>query len=69
MTDLEKALFLLTEEVRGLRADLKISTVKKIIKKEKQDRITKSAELIDKLNKRRKIGDCWWRNAKFVKEN
>tara|TARA_R110002020_G_scaffold28269_2_gene90402 strand:+ start:724 stop:900 length:177 start_codon:yes stop_codon:yes gene_type:complete len=58
MTDLEKALFLLTEEVRGLRADLKISTVKKIIKKEKQDRITKSAELIDKLNKRRKIGDC-----------
>ena len=58
MTDLEKALFLLTEEVRGLRADLKISTVKKVIKKEKQDRITKSAELIEKLNKRRKIGDC-----------
>ena len=58
MTDLEKALFLLTEELRGLRADLKISTVKKVIKKEKQDRITKSAELIEKLNKRRKIGDC-----------
>ena len=58
MTDLEKALFLLTEELRGLRADLKISTVKKVIKKEKQDRITKSAELIEKLNKRRKHGDC-----------
>lgn len=58
MTDLEEAIHLLTEELRGLRADLKISTVKKVIKKEKQDRITKSAELIDKLNKRRKIGDC-----------
>ena len=58
MTDLEEAIHLLTEELRGLRAALKISTVKKVIKKEKQDRITKSAELIDKLNNRRKIGDC-----------
>ena len=58
MTDLEKAIYLLTEELRGLRADLKISTVKKVIKKEKQDRITRSAELIEKLNKRRKHGDC-----------
>ena len=58
MTDLEEAIYLLTEELRGLRADLKISTVKKVILKEKQDRISRSAELIEKLNKRRKHGDC-----------
>ena len=58
MTDLEEAIYLLTEELRGLRADLKISTVKKVVLKEKQDRISRSAELIEKLNKRRKNGDC-----------
>ena len=58
MTDLEEAIHLLTEELRGLRADLKISTVKKVVLKEKQDRISRSAELIEKLNKRRKHGDC-----------
>ena len=58
MTDLEEAIYLLTEELRGLRADLKISTVKKVFLKEKQDRISRSAELIEKLNKRRKHGDC-----------
>ena len=58
MTDLEEAIYLLTEELRGLRADLKISTVKKVIQKEKQDRISRSAELVAKLNKRRKHGDC-----------
>ena len=58
MTDLEEARYLLTEAVRGLRADLKISTVKKVVLKEKQDRISRSAELIEKLNKRRKNGDC-----------
>jgi len=58
MTDLEEAIYLLTEELRGLRADLKISTVKKVVLKEKQDRISRSAELIEKLNKRRKHGDC-----------
>jgi len=58
MTDLEEAIYLLVEELRGLRADLKISTVKKVILKEKQDRISRSAELIEKLNKRRKHGDC-----------
>lgn len=58
MTDLEEAIYLLTEELRGLRADLKISTVKKVILKEKQDRISRSAELIEKLNKRKNHGDC-----------
>ena len=58
MTDLEEAIYLLTEELRGLRADLKISTVKKVVLKEKQDRISRSAELIEKLNKRKKHGDC-----------
>ncbi len=58
MTDLEEAIYLLVEELRGLRADLKISTVKKVILKEKQDRISRSAELIEKLNKRRTNGDC-----------
>ena len=58
MTDLEEAIYLLTEELRGLRADLKISTVKKVVLKEKQDRISRSAELIEKLNKRRTNGDC-----------
>jgi len=58
MTDLEEAIYLLTEELRGLRADLKISTVKKVVLKEKQDRISRSAELIEKLNKRRNHGDC-----------
>lgn len=58
MTDLEEAIYLLVEELRGLRADLKISTVKKVVLKEKQDRISRSAELIEKLNKRRKHGDC-----------
>jgi len=58
MTDLEEAIHLLTEELRGLRADLKISTVKNVVLKEKQDRISRSAELIEKLNKRRKHGDC-----------
>ena len=53
MTDLEEAIYLLTEELRGLRADLKISTVKKVVLKEKQDRISRSAELIEKLNKRK----------------
>ena len=58
MTDLEEAIYLLIEELRGLRADLKISTVKKVVLKEKQDRISRSAELIEKLNKRKKHGDC-----------
>ena len=58
MTDLEEAIYLLVEELRGLRADLKISTVKKVVLKEKQDRISRSVELIEKLNKRRKHGDC-----------
>lgn len=58
MTDLEEAIYLLTEELRGLRADLKISTVKKVVLKEKQDRISRSAELIEKLQKRRNHGDC-----------
>ena len=58
MTDLEEAIYLLTEELRGLRADLKISTVKKVVLKEKQDRISRSAELIEKLNKRKNHGDC-----------
>ena len=58
MTDLEEAIYLLIVEVRGLRADLKISTVKKVVLKEKQDRISRSAELIEKLNKRRNHGDC-----------
>jgi hypothetical protein len=58
MTDLEEAIYLLVEELRGLRADLKISTVKKVVLKEKQDRISRSAELIEKLNKRRNHGDC-----------
>ena len=58
MTDLEEAIYLLTEKLRGLRADLKISTVKKVVLKEKQDRISRSAELIEKLQKRRNHGDC-----------
>ena len=58
MTDLEEAIYLLTEELRGLRADLKISTVKKVVLKEKQDLISRSAELIEKLQKRRNHGDC-----------
>ena len=58
MTDLEEAIYLLTEELRGLRADLKISTVKKLLLEEKGHRITKSRELIKRLNKRKTNGDC-----------
>ena len=58
MTDLEEAIYLLIVEVRGLRADLKISTVKKVVLKEKQDRFSRSTDLIEKLQKRRKHGDC-----------
>jgi len=58
MTDLEEAIYLLIVEVRGLRADLKISTVKKVVLKEKQDRFSRSSKLIEKLQKRREHGDC-----------
>ena len=56
MSDLEYAILLLTQEIKELRADLKNSTVKKLMEEEKRIRLEKSKEMIRKLNHRRNGG-------------
>tara|TARA_R100000808_G_scaffold16101_1_gene36572 strand:+ start:4501 stop:4680 length:180 start_codon:yes stop_codon:yes gene_type:complete len=59
MSELEKAIYLLVDEIRALRAELNFSSTKKILLKEKKDQLNKADELIAQLNKRRKTnGDC-----------
>ena len=56
MSDLEHAILLLTKEIKGLRADLKNSTVKKLMEEENRTRLEKSKDMISKLNHRRNGG-------------
>tara|TARA_R100001082_G_C4356690_1_gene157218 strand:- start:949 stop:1128 length:180 start_codon:yes stop_codon:yes gene_type:complete len=59
MSELGKAIYLLVDEIRALRAELNFSSTKKILLKEKKDQLNKADELIAQLNKRRKTnGDC-----------
>ncbi len=56
MSDLEHAILLLTKEIKGLRADLRNSTVKKLMEEENRTRLEKSKDMIRKLNHRRNGG-------------
>ena len=55
MSDLEHAILLLTKEIKGLRADLRNSTVKKLMEEENLTRLEKSKDMIRKLNHRRNV--------------
>ena len=53
MTELESV-----EEIRKLRADLKLTTNRKILLAERQEMEDEHSKLMSKLKKRKKEGDC-----------
>jgi hypothetical protein len=58
MTELESVMYLLVEEIRKLRADLKLSTNRKLLLSERQEIDDEHSKLMSKLKKRKKEGDC-----------
>ena len=58
MTELESVMYLLVEEIRKLRADLKLTTNRKILLAERQEMEDEHSKLMSKLKKRKKEGDC-----------
>ncbi len=58
MTELESVMYLLVEEIRKLRADLKLTTNRKLLLAERQDMELEHSKLMSKLKKRKKEGDC-----------
>jgi hypothetical protein len=58
MTELENVLYLLVQEIRGLRADLKLSTQKKLLLEERLETDRTVKRLVGLHNKRQTNGDC-----------
>ena len=53
MTELENVMFLLVEEIRGLRADLKLTTQKKLLLEERMETDRTVKRLINCYEKRK----------------
>lgn len=58
MKELESVMYLLVEEIRKLRADLKLTTNRKLLLAERQEMEDEHSKLMSKLKKRKKEGDC-----------
>ena len=58
MTELENVLYLLVQEIRGLRADLKLTTQKKLLLEERLETDRTVKRLVGLHNKRQTNGDC-----------
>lgn len=58
MTELENVMYLLVQEIRGLRADLRLTTQKKLLLEERQETDRTINRLIGCYNKRKTNGDC-----------
>lgn len=58
MTELENVMYLLVQEIRGLRADLRLTTQKKLLLEERLETDRTVKRLVGLHNKRQTNGDC-----------